>query len=131
MNQLIIVPAYELSVMYEQHKVFSPLDKYIDFDLLLQLCFSPEIIENNSTDKIWEIIEQERMGWIDKIITHDRQENFSLDESYLEDELISFMLDFFMESSYNLFDVSYNIESFYERIKSTKVSNACLYLTTS
>ena len=127
MNSIVVVPMYDLSTLYNQHKMFAPLNFYIDFETLLQLSFDPVALEAQSRQRIWEVIDAERSFNFDnpvKVAVAD----FDSQDSYFEDEMLDIMLDIFFERTYEYVNSILNIGSYLDSIVESKVKSSCLYL---
>lgn len=127
MNSIVVVPMYDLSVLYNQHKMFAPLNYYIDFETLLQLSFNPVALVAESRQRIWEVIDVERSFNFDNPIK-TMVVDFDSQDSYFEDEVLDTKLDIFFQRTYEYVNSILNIGNYLDSIVASRVKSSCLYL---
>ena len=130
MRQLIVVPLYHLSTMYNLDKIFKPLDNFLDLPTLLEMCFN-STSESYKMD-IWNVIEQKRSAFIFNTVSQNGRtidEMFDDDESFLY-EVLDVMIDMFIEISYKILSsyVDLDLERNLDYIRSFRVSNDSVYV---
>lgn len=128
MRHLIVVPLYHLQTLYNQDRIFKPLDSYMDLPTLLQMCFDPPMY--GVKFDIWDKIEAQKLN---NPLNTMAQSGVSIDsifgdkEAYLC-EMLDVMIDMFIDASYRLLKVYIDMDSVADHIRSFKVVDDSVYI---